>query len=214
MELKSFSASLGYLPQKFGLLKGLTASEMLQYFAESRHLPRQGQQEEIVRCLEAVGLSDRADDKIRTPSGGMIRRLGVAQAILGDPEPVILDEPTAGLDPEERLRFKNMISAMTRDKTIILSTHIVEDVVMLCDHIIVLAKGEIAAAGSVDEIASLAEGHVYEVPPDREGELTAPYFVSQREEHRLRVLSGVTQPGQLQEPRVEDGYLCVVKELL
>jgi ABC-2 type transport system ATP-binding protein len=211
---KNAASNLGYLPQTFGALKGLTASEMLCYFAESKRIPRKQQKEEIKRCLELVGLADKANDKIRTFSGGMVRRLGIAQAIMGDPKLVILDEPTAGLDPEERLRFKNLVAALPRDKIIILSTHIVEDVVALCDHIIILSKGAVAAEGTTDEIASFAAGHVFTVPCEQEGTLSAPHFIAQRGETTLRVISSVAQPGVQMAPTVEDGYLYTVRDNL
>lgn len=210
----AYSAGLGYLPQKFGAFNGLTAEEMLLYFAESKKIPRKQQKDEIRRCLEAVGLADRAKDKIKTFSGGMVRRLGIAQAILGDPKWILFDEPTAGLDPEERLRFKNLIASLSKDKLVILSTHIVEDVVALCDHIVVLTHGKIAAAGTVSEIAVLGEGHVFLVPAEQERELISPYFISQKTDTALRVISGSEQPGEPQPSCVEDGYLCIVKELL
>jgi ABC-2 type transport system ATP-binding protein len=142
----------------------------------------------------------------------MIRRLGIGQAFLGNPKLVILDEPTAGLDPEERIRFKNMVATLTReDKTVILSTHIVEDVAALCDHIIVLAEGKVAAMGTREEIASAAKGKVYRVSLTEESTLIPPYLISKQDETSIRVLSTVPQPGELQPPTIEDGYLCKVK---
>ncbi len=210
----SYPAGLGYLPQKFGAFNGLTAAEMLRYFAESKKIPKKQQRGEIHRCLDAVGLADHANDKIKTFSGGMVRRLGIAQAILGDPKQIIFDEPTAGLDPEERLRFKNLISGLSKDKLVILSTHIVEDVAALCDHIIILSHGKIAANSTVSEIAALGKGHVFLVPTEQEQNLVPPYFIAKRTDTSLRAISGIEQPGEPQSPCIEDGYLCVVKELV
>lgn len=210
----AYPSGLGYLPQKFGSFNGLTAAETLLYFAESKKIPKKEQKEDILRCLEAVGLTDRANDKIKTFSCGMVRRLGIAQAILGDPKWILFDEPTAGLDPEERLRFKNLIASLSKDKLVILSTHIVEDVVALCDHIVILTHGKIAATGTVSEIAALGEGHVFLVPAEQEQNLISPCFIAQKTDTSLRVISGIRQPGEPQPSSVEDGYLCVAKELL
>lgn len=211
---RKFARALGYLPQAFGLYPGMTVEEMLRCFADMKRIPPKQQKAEIESWLEAVGLSEHKGDRIRTLSGGMIRRIGIVQALLGSPELVILDEPTAGLDPEERVRFKNLIAGLSRDKTILLSTHIVEDVGALCDQILLLLNGTIAVCGTPDEIASLGRGRVYSVPPEREAELIAPYFISQRNDTNMRVLSDLPQPGVLQEPTVEDGYLCCVKGYL
>lgn len=135
-------SNVGYLPQKFGAFRELTVYEVLEYFAELKGIPSNRQGKDIHDCLEDVNLWERHSDKIKTLSGGMIRRLGVAQALLGNPELILVDEPTAGLDPEERLRFKNLISQHREDCTILISTHIVEDVEALCDHIIILSHGK------------------------------------------------------------------------
>lgn len=138
-------SNVGYLPQKFGAFRELTVYEVLEYFAELKGIPSNRQGKDIHDCLEDVNLWERHSDKVKTLSGGMIRRLGVAQALLGNPELILVDEPTAGLDPEERLRFKNLISQHREDCTILISTHIVEDVEALCDHIIILSHGKIFA---------------------------------------------------------------------
>jgi ABC-2 type transport system ATP-binding protein len=212
-KLKTYGETLGYLPQKFGLFKGMTSVEMMYYFSEMKKIPKEKQKHMVEECLEAVGMEERADDKVRTLSGGMIRRLGIAQALLGNPQVIILDEPTAGLDPEERIRFKNIISKISKDKLIILSTHIVEDVAALCDQVIILADGRIKEIGTGEEIASLADGCVYSVPLEQEDGLEEPYFICQQGEQSLRVLSAKRQPGELQKPTIEDGYICKVRGL-
>jgi ABC-2 type transport system ATP-binding protein len=209
---QSYAQALGYLPQKFGLFKRMTVTQMLGYFCELKHIPPRQQKEEICKCLDSIGLSQRAGDQIRTLSGGMIRRLGIGQAFLGNPKLVILDEPTAGLDPEERIRFKNLVSSLSReDKIVILSTHIVEDVAALCDHIVILAEGKVAAVGTGEEIAASAQGKVYRIPITQAAQLTPPYFISKQEEASIRILSSLPQPGEPQTPTIEDGYLCKVK---
>lgn len=203
---------LGYLPQKFGLYKNMTVYQMLQLFAEIRHIPKEKQDEAIMNSLEAVRLKERKNDQIGTLSGGMIRRIGIAQALIGDPKILLFDEPTAGLDPEERIHFKNIISALSKKNIlVIISTHIVEDVSFLCDHIIIMKEGSVAAKGSGSEIAAFADGMVYQVSEDRSAELAEPYLITGKMQGGIRLLSPVRQPGAMLKPEIEDGYLCKVK---
>ena len=145
----------------------------------------------------------------------MIRRLGVAQALLGNPELILVDEPTAGLDPEERLRFKNLISQHREDCTILISTHIVEDVEALCDHIIILSHGKNICQDTPENIRKAAMKHVWHVSEKRQKELTSPYYILRREqidrEAYLRVLSNEEQPGKAIQPTLEDGYINIIR---
>ncbi|MCD8142468.1 MAG: ABC transporter ATP-binding protein [Clostridiales bacterium] len=211
----AYSRCIGYLPQQFGLFPGYTVTELLRYFAELKEIPRSGQRRMIEESLELVNLSDRRDDKIRTLSGGMIRRLGIAQAVLGDPQFIIVDEPTAGLDPEERARFKLLLSRLSGEKTVLLSTHIVEDVEAVCDHIILMNDGSLVGAGSSADICKIADGKVYSVPETMANQLQDPFFVLKKEggNGRLRILSPVEQRGTQEEATIEDGYLCRIKGL-
>ena len=210
---KTYASSIGYLPQKFGLFPMLTVKDMMLLMADMKKIPKNEQKEDIEFCLEAVAMQDHLDDKIKTLSGGMVRRLGIAQALLGTPKLIVLDEPTAGLDPEERIRFKNMIASLPKDRTVLLSTHIVEDVAALCDHIFILSEGAVVFAGRGSETAQVAEGMVYIVPSEKEGELTGEYFVAGRQETALRVISRIRQPGEQVSPTIEDGYLCKVRRI-
>lgn len=208
-------SNVGYLPQKFGAFRELTVYEVLEYFAELKGIPSNRQGKNIHDCLEDVNLWERHSDKVKTLSGGMIRRLGVAQALLGNPELILVDEPTAGLDPEERLRFKNLISQHREDCTILISTHIVEDVEALCDHIIILSHGKSICQDTPENIRKAATKHVWHVSEKRQRELASPYYILRREqidgEACLRVLSNEEQPGKSIQPTLEDGYINIIR---
>jgi len=127
---------IGYLPQEFGYYKHYSPRKYLRYLAALKAYPLKKTEERITELLELVGLSDVADKKMKKFSGGMIQRVGIAQAILNDPHLLILDEPTAGLDPKERVRFRNLIQELSRDRTVILSTHIVSDIESIADYVV------------------------------------------------------------------------------
>ena len=204
----------GYLPQSFGMFRELTLFQMMEYLAALKGLPKESQGEEIHRALELVNLSDRAGSRVKALSGGMVRRAGIAQALLGDPEVLLFDEPTAGLDPEERVRFQNVVAARRKGVTLI-STHIVSDVEALCGTILIMNQGKLITAGTAQEIAQLAQGKVYVLTGDREAELQGSFFIKSRGEENgasvLRVLSPERQPGEVTAPTMEDGYLCAIK---
>ncbi|HWL37184.1 MAG TPA: ABC transporter ATP-binding protein, partial [Frankiaceae bacterium] len=150
---------LGYMPQEPGFYRSFTAFEFVDYVAILKELTdRRARHDEVRRVLDAVGLADVASRRIRALSGGMRRRVGVAQAILGDPDLVILDEPTAGLDPEQRLRFRDLISALAADRSIVVSTHQTEDVAALCHRVVVLRDGGTVFAGAPAQLTELARG--------------------------------------------------------
>lgn len=153
---------LGYLPQEFGLYPSLTARELLNYMATLHGKPDNGNwQSRIDAVLEQVNLSDVADQRVGGFSGGMRQRLGIAQALLNDPELLIVDEPTAGLDPEERVRFRNLLAQLSGDRTVILSTHIVDDISSSCDDMALLDEGHIRYRGRPTEFIEQAQGYVW-----------------------------------------------------
>ena len=155
---------IGYLPQQFGYYKNNTPVQYLDYLAALKNLPKQGMREKIDELLELVGLSDVADKKMKKFSGGMIQRVGIAQAMLNDPKILILDEPTAGLDPKERARFRNIISALSKDRIVILSTHIVSDIESIANQVIMIKDKHLYQMDTVANICGLLEGKVYESP--------------------------------------------------
>lgn len=212
---------LGYLPQRFGAYKQLTVYELLEYYAALKKIPKPQQREQIEEALETVNLSDVIENRCGTLSGGMIRRLGIAQAILGSPELILLDEPTAGLDPEERMRFKLLMSRLRKKRIpTIISTHIIEDVEAICERIMIINQGRIVIDGSTAEILQAAENKVsaYMIPTEKLNELTEEFYPVRSElvggEEFTRIVSSKPQPGQAQALSLEDGYFCCIHKLL
>ena len=154
---------LGYLPQEFGYYPNYNAREFLMYVAALKGIPKDIAKRRTGELLELVGLSEASSKKIKTFSGGMKQRVGIAQALLNQPKILILDEPTAGLDPKERIRFRNLISDYAGDKIVILSTHIVSDIEAIADEVLLMKKGKIISQGSVPELTREAEGKVWEI---------------------------------------------------
>lgn len=154
---------IGYLPQNFGLIKNYTLYEHMQYFACMKDIPKHRWKMEIRRVLEMVNLEAVSDIKCGKLSGGMMRRAGIAQAFLGEPQLILLDEPTTGLDPEERLRFQNAINSIKGKCPIIISTHIINDVNNVCSDLMVLNSGNLLYMGEVGNIAELAQGRVFKM---------------------------------------------------
>ena len=159
---------LGYMPQHFAFYPDFTAREFLLYMAAVKGIDKKRAGERADELLNTVNLTKMAGKKIRTFSGGMKQRLGIAQAELNDPELLILDEPTAGLDPKERVRFRNLISDLARNKTVILSTHIVSDVSYIADTILLMKNGRFILTGSVDEVTGSINGMVWETVTDEQ----------------------------------------------
>lgn len=153
---------LGYLPQDFGYYPDFTAQDFLLYLAALKGIPKARAKEKAAELLELVSLTNEAKKKIKTFSGGMKQRLGIAQTMLNNPKILILDEPTAGLDPKERIRFRNLISRMGADRIVLLSTHIVSDVESIADEILVMKAGQLIHSGSLNEIIQVIQGKVWE----------------------------------------------------
>lgn len=205
------SEPIGYLPQKFGMYKQLTVYEAMKYLATLKRVPAHTHEAAIHSALECVRLADKAGDKLKTLSGGMVRRFGIAQTLLGQPSLILLDEPTAGLDPEERSAFKSMVRDLSRDRTLLISTHIVEDVEESCEQIILLKEGVIVANASADTLRAKTSGKVYLVSSADQNKLREPYYVIRKastdKEETLRILSTAPQDGALLDPTLEDAYM-------
>lgn len=149
---------LGYLPQNFGYYPNFSAQDFMMYMASLKGIHGRVALRKVRELLEIVGLSEVSGQKIRAFSGGMKQRLGIAQAVLNNPKVLVLDEPTAGLDPKERIRFRNLISDLSRDKIVILSTHIVSDVEYIADQILMMKKGRLILSGYPAELVERAPG--------------------------------------------------------
>lgn len=210
---------LGYLPQEYGLFENLTAKEFLTYVAIMKGVGNgQGVARQVQEELERVGLNDARRRRVGTLSGGMRQRLGIAQAMLGRPQLLILDEPTAGLDPEERVRFRNRITETADRATIILSTHIVSDIQAACENAAVLHRGRLAFCGKLSALAAQAQGLVWEIKsgPDHPylADPGAVVISSRREEEgiQMRVLAKTPPHPQATPctPTVEDGYMALI----
>lgn len=211
---KKKKVNIGYLPQQFGLFPELTVVQMMEYFCNLKGIPKKTRKDIIEKSLEKVNLLDVKNKKTKKLSGGMIRRVGIAQAILGNPDIILLDEPTAGLDPEERMRFKNIIGGLGEDSIVLISTHIVEDVEACCSNIIVVKDGKIIKNGTVKEVQEYANNRIIEVNEEKSMENNILYVeksVLRDGKKKIRVITRNEIEESL-EPTVEDGYLCMLKE--
>ena len=155
---RQLKAQLGYLPQDFGLFNELTVAQFLDYMAALKGLRDSGTA--VREVIRTVNLEGQARARIRSLSGGQRQRVGIAQALLGAPPLLILDEPTVGLDPEERIHFRNLFSRTAQERLVLLSTHIIEDVQSVCDRIVVIHHGQIRFVGTPEQLIQAAQGHV------------------------------------------------------
>lgn len=211
----------GYLPQEFGFPPEFTVREYLNYIAALKGLDERKSKRRIREMLERVSLSDAANKRIAQLSGGMKRRVGIAQALLNDPEVLILDEPTAGLDPGERVRFRNLLSEFAHDRIVLISTHIVPDVEYIAACHAVIKAGKVLAVGTTEELVKLVEGKVWNctVPayavPECESKVTVASLRNKDDGSvSLRYLSEQprTADSVCAAPRLEDLYLWLFPE--
>lgn len=205
-------ARLGYLPQDFGLFDELTVTQFLDYMAALKGL--RDPQTAIQEVIQAVNLEEKAKSKIRTLSGGQRQRVGIAQALLGNPPFLIFDEPTVGLDPEERIHFRNLFSRTAQDRLVLLSTHIIEDVQSVCDQIVVIHHGKVLFSGTPAGLIQTAAGHVgvfWEKEATQEQGLHITARVNTSQGIRCRAVADkLPVYAKVEEPTLEDAYLYLI----
>jgi ABC-2 type transport system ATP-binding protein len=209
---------LGYLPQDFGVYPHLSAREFLSYLAAVKGIPARTARTRTGELLELVDLAGAGRRPLGSYSGGMLRRVGIAQALLSDPRVLIVDEPTAGLDPEQRVLFRNLLADLAGDRVVLLSTHIVSDVESVASDIAIMAHGRIAARGTPQDLLREAEGHVWEmtVPQDALAPLRERHLISRMFRTgtgvRVRLLApAAPDAGAVPvPPDLEDAYLTII----
>lgn len=210
-------ALLGYLPQELGLYPNLTAAEFLDYIAILKGITHpELRRKQVADLLEVVRLTDVASRRLKTYSGGMKRRVGIAQALLGQPRLIIVDEPTVGLDPEERVRLRNLLADTAQNCTVILSTHIIEDISQSCNHLAMMGSGRVLYQGLPRDLIAGARGHVWNIIAN--GERPQNVLVVST----LQLADGVQyrvigeQPAGYTatpvEPSLEDGYMWAMQQ--
>lgn len=161
-EKTNYRSDIGILPQNFGYYDEFTVWQFLEFIASIKGISSKDKSERMEYVLKATNLQKKSSIKMKDLSGGMVQRVGIAQALINDPKILILDEPTVGLDPEERVRFRNIISSLGRKKIVILSTHIVQDVEYVADKLIILKKGKILHEGEIERVLNIINGKVWE----------------------------------------------------
>ena len=206
--------TLGYLPQDFGVYPALSAREFLGFLAAVRGLAGPKARERVDACLSLVGLNDAADRRLGEYSGGMRQRVGIAQALLNDPMLLIVDEPTVGLDPEERMRFRHLLTDLAGERLVILSTHIVSDVEASATSLAVMSAGELRFHGTPEQLIARADGHVWDwtIAPERLAEVRKQFTMCgslrRPEGIRVRVIASECPHADAQPavPELEDAY--------
>ena len=211
---RALKSQLGYLPQDFGLFDELTVTQFLDYMAALKGL--RNPKAAVREVIKAVNLEEKKRARIRALSGGQRQRVGIAQALLGDPPFLIFDEPTVGLDPEERIHFRNLFSQTAQNRLVLLSTHIIEDVQSVCDRLIVINHGRILFTGTPEQLIRSAAGHVgvfLEQNTVQERGLHITARVNTGSGVRCRVVAD-TLPNYVtpEEPTLEDAYLYLISK--
>lgn len=219
-EASKIREMIGYLPQDFSMYSNMSAYEAMDYLGVLSGLDKKTRKERIPSLLSKVNLNNNMKTKVKAMSGGMRRRLGIAQAILHDPKVLIVDEPTAGLDPEERVRFRNLLSEIAEERIVILSTHIVGDIESTCENIAVMDEGKIIFKGTATELLDKANGNIYEAKISRTEveDVKKKYIVTNilmmSTEANVRFIakskSEVFRGAEATLPNVEDAYMYLM----
>ena len=212
---------IGYLPQEIDLYPSLSVQECLEYMGDLSGIPKQIYKERIRYYLEKTNLSEHSRKKMKQLSGGMKRRVGLIQALLNEPEFLIVDEPTTGLDPEERIRIRNLLVDFSEGRTVLFSTHVVEDLVATCNQLAVMKKGKFLYSGNIKELLNQAKGHIWICKTKEEQvvrELEKKYHVSSKQyvgdELQMKLISEV--PPRIEcspcEATLEDAYIYIANK--
>lgn len=220
-DTKKIRSFIGYLPQEFSLYQDMSVFEVMRYLAALSGIPGEVWRERIPKLLWQVNLWDDRTKKAGKLSGGMKRRLGIAQALLDDPQVLIVDEPTAGLDPEERLRFYTLLDEFSSSRTVVVSSHIMSDIESVCENVAVLDAGRLLFAGTVRALAKKAEGKVFElaIPKREQDAVKRDYYILSSQSHasdvRIRVLADRIPAGCPVScvPAAWDGYMELLRQL-
>ena len=213
---------IGYLPQDFSMYGNMTAYEAMDYLGVLSGLNKETRKTRITMLLKQVNLHMHAKIKVKAMSGGMKRRLGIAQAILNDPKVLIVDEPTAGLDPEERVRFRNLLSELAQERIVILSTHIVGDIEATCENIAIMDEGDIIFDGTVSQLLELSRGKIFTAEISRleieevKRKYTVTSMLMSANNVSIRFICTSNEDifvgAKKTEPNVEDAYMCLLYE--
>ena len=220
-DTKKIRSFIGYLPQEFSLYQDMSVFEVMRYLAALSGIPGEVWRERIPKLLRQVNLWDDRTKKAGKLSGGMKRRLGIAQALLDEPQVLIVDEPTAGLDPEERLRFYTLLDEFSGSRTVVVSSHIMSDIESVCENVAVLDAGRLLFAGTVGALAKKAEGKVFElaIPKKEQDAVKRDYYILSSQSHasdvRIRVLADRIPAGCPVScvPAAWDGYMELLRQL-
>lgn len=216
---KEIRRIIGYLPQEFSLYPSMKVGEAMEYLAILAGLDRSERNKRIGALLDRVNLTEHQNKKVKALSGGMKRRLGIAQALLNNPKVLIVDEPTAGLDPEERVRFRNLLSEIAEDKIVLLSTHIVGDIEATCEDIAIIDQGHMIYNGTVENLLHGATGRVFTLAvtkqelPQIKRELAITSMQPHGKQMYVRFIADAPVTGaQPSEPNIEDAYMLYLHQ--